>query len=774
MWANSILEWFIHSRLKQQSILTFSRAKIIVSTGVIAAGAVPLYAGVFYFLGHPLGALACISIGIFICLALCVLKFFGRINLAREIILTALYLGLNYLSYSEGGLITPATFWLILIPIMAVFLGGVRSGVIWLGLCIFTILMMYLLHTAHFIFPLTPVTNVLLLTALSIIGLTCIVMALIYYFEMAKIEGFIALQKAAHIIEEKNTALLNVNQELDSLVSRTNAILTAVADGIITTDSQGNIESYNHAIMEMFSYKNSDLLGVNLQKLFSCSQATQSSSSEYVFALTNILNTENIPHELIGFRSDNSSFPLELVISRIELNGNTTYICAIHDMTERKKTEDHLGYLAHHDHLTGLPNRSLYEALLNKAITHAQRTGKFFALFFLDVDYFKNVNDTLGHDIGDLLLREVATRISKCLRKGDTVARLGGDEFTIILDELTDIIHAAKIAQNILETLNEPVILNGYEILASASMGIAIYPNNGEDAATLTKHADMALYKAKEKGRNNYQFYNVELNTQSLSQITLENNLHHALQLNELQVHYQPQVDIKTNQVTGIEALARWYNPTLGTVKPDAFIPIAEKIGLIAPISEWVIKTACLQFQQWLTEGLVKPSLKISFNLSSAQLKQENLPAIINKILNETHTLPENIELELTETAILHDQKRAVTILKQLDNLGICISIDDFGTGYSSLSYLKRLPVHTLKIDKSFIQDLTLDKNNALIIKAIIALGHGLEFKVIAEGVETTAQFSYLEQNHCDQAQGYYISAPLSAESMTTFLNSRN
>jgi diguanylate cyclase (GGDEF)-like protein/PAS domain S-box-containing protein len=773
MLANNILGWLIHPKLKQ-SVLELSSAKAIASTGIIAAVTVPFYAIFYFILGHPYGALACILIGIFLLFALLILKFLGFLDLARELIVSTVYLGLTWLSYSQGGLDTPATFWLVLPPIMAVFLGGLRSGFYWLLTSILTVVGFYGLQINHIHLPFSPINNILLLMTASISGLACVILAFIYYFEMAKREGFQKLEKAARIIEEKSDALSQVNQELKTLASRTHAILTAAADGIITTNKDGVIDNYNRAASEMFGYDSEELINQKLQMLFAPTHILQHASSENTFSLAYILNMENILHELEGFRKDGSSFPLELAVSKVEYGNDFLYIFAIRDITERKKTEARLAYLAHYDHLTNLPNRTLYEILLNKAITRAKRSGKLCALLYLDLDYFKNVNDTLGHDIGDLLLKEAANRIHKCLRECDTVARLGGDEFTVILDEIVEIAHAAKVGKMILDILNPPFILKGYEIFTSASIGIAIYPTNGHDSTTLTKHADMALYTAKEKGRRNYQFFNAELNSQNLSRIALENNLHNALRLNELQVYYQPQIDIKSGQIIGIEALLRWQNPTLGFVAPDTFIPIAEKIGLIGPISEWVIKTACQQFKQWQQAGLVNHLTKISLNLSSSQLKQENLATIITQILQQTGTAPENIELELTETAIMHDQKSSITILQELNKLGVCIAIDDFGTGYSSLSYLKCLPVHTLKIDKNFVRDLTTDNNDAMIIKAIIALGHGLELKVLAEGVETAAQYNYLQANNCDQIQGYYISVPLSAEGMTVFLSTRN
>lgn len=434
----------------------------------------------------------------------------------------------------------------------------------------------------------------------------------------------------------------------------------------------------------------------------------------------------------------------------------------------QRRTQEMIRHQASHDHLTGLANRFLFDDRLSLTLAACAIRGEMLAVVFLDLDGFKTINDTLGHATGDQLLQSAARRLTSCLREGDLVARWGGDEFTFLLSPISCAEEAAKIVQKILDTLNIPFHFNNQELYIKASVGIALSPYDGEDTQTLLKNADAAMYRAKQKGRNNYQLYTPAIGSKVLERLVLESRLYKALEREEFLLHYQPQVDITTGQIVGIEALIRWQSAELGLVRPNQFIPLAEETGLICPIGEWVLRRACIQNQIWQSMGL--PPLRIAVNLSARQFQQGNLIKAISQILEETALEPHYLELEITESIAMHDVGLTVSVLQKLQSMGIQISMDDFGTGYSSLSFLKQFPLDKLKIDRSFIRDLMTDAKDAAIIKAVIALGQGLNLKVFAEGVETTEQLEFLRNIKCDGIQGYIFSKPLSFEAATQLL----
>ncbi|MGG6294094.1 bifunctional diguanylate cyclase/phosphodiesterase [Leptolyngbya sp. AN02str] len=436
--------------------------------------------------------------------------------------------------------------------------------------------------------------------------------------------------------------------------------------------------------------------------------------------------------------------------------------------TMQKRVETMLRHEALHDRLTDLPNRLLFDEQLSLALLNTQQQGEILAVAFLDLDRFKTVNDTLGHALGDLLLKQVTQRLQKCLRKGDVVARWGGDEFTLLFPKINHIEEVGKIARRILEVLSAPFFLEGQELYASASLGVTLFPYDGKDAASLLKNADTAMYRAKQQGRNNYQLYSPEMNTKAREQLELETDLRKALIRKELLLYYQPQVDIKTGEIVSLEALLRWQHPQLGLVPPSQFIPLAEETGLICPIGEWVIRTACEQHQAWLAEGLAP--VRIAVNLSARQFQQQDLVKSIVHILQETHLTPSYLEIEITESVAMQDVEFTVKVLQQLRDMGVQIAMDDFGTGYSSLNSIKHFPLHTLKIDQSFVRDLLTDPSDMAIAKAVIALGQGLNLKILAEGIETAEQLEFLRSLGCAFAQGYFFSKPLPAEAIAQVL----
>ena len=426
---------------------------------------------------------------------------------------------------------------------------------------------------------------------------------------------------------------------------------------------------------------------------------------------------------------------------------------------QRTQAEDALRFVATHDALTGLPNRVMFHQRLEHAIAQARRHGRQLAVLFIDLDRFKVINDTLGHEFGDTLLRDVAQRLLQNLRASDTVARLGGDEFVVLLEEVPAPMYVAGVAQKLIAALTQGFALAGKEYHVSASIGVSTYPQDGDSAAGLLKNADIAMYRAKEQGRNTFQFYAAEQNVHTVERLTLESGLRRALERGQLVLHYQPQVELASGRITGVEALVRWQHPELGLLPPASFIAIAEETGLIVPIGQWVLHAACATLRDWRDAGLA--SLRMSVNLSPRQFMHEGLIGDIEAVLRASGVPAERLELELTEGMVMQDPERAVGLLREMRAIGVSIAIDDFGTGHSSLAYLKRFPVDNLKIDRSFIADIPADRGDSAITQAIIAMAHSLELKVIAEGVENDAQHEFLRAHGCDEYQGYYFSKPL-------------
>ncbi|MDA8429593.1 MAG: EAL domain-containing protein [Geobacteraceae bacterium] len=438
------------------------------------------------------------------------------------------------------------------------------------------------------------------------------------------------------------------------------------------------------------------------------------------------------------------------------------------DVTERKKYEEQLEYQANHDSLTRLPNRNLLVDRIHQALLMSQRNGHQVAVFFIDLDNFKIINDSLGHEIGDELLKSASERIDACVRAGDTVARQGGDEFVIMVSEPDVADVAGRVAGNILEAMSQPFRINEHELVITCSIGISISPRDGDEARLLIKNADLAMYQAKEQGRNRARFYTNEMNARSLARMTMEKHLRRALERNELFVCYQPKVSLRSGKIAGMEALVRWQSPELGLISPASFIPLAEETGLIEPISAWVLETACKQNRAWQEAGL--PAIAVAVNLSACQFRQKNLAGVVERVLRESGLAPRYLELEITESLVMQNLDRVTTILNELQVLGTTLSMDDFGTGYSSLSYLKRFPFNTLKIDQSFVRDITSAPDSAAIAKTIIAMAHNLRLKVIAEGVETPGQLNFLRRHHCDEIQGFLFSKPIVADAFGDLL----
>ncbi|MCM8622959.1 MAG: EAL domain-containing protein [Candidatus Accumulibacter sp.] len=542
-------------------------------------------------------------------------------------------------------------------------------------------------------------------------------------------------------------------------------VFSASAEGICITDAEERILSVNPALLALSGYTEHELIGQSW-KIFS---SGRHDADFYQAMWECILEVGVWRGEVWSLRKNGEIFPVWLTITAVRNVGGevTHYTGTFLDISERKQWEQDIHFLAHHDALTKLPNRTLLDDRIRQAIAKSKRNHDHMAVLFLDLDHFKLINDTLGHDIGDRLLEQLAQRLTEVLRQTETVARLGGDEFVIVIPELAAIRRVAVVARKVLEVVAAPYLLEGRSLHVTPSIGISVYPEDGDDAATLLRNADTAMYHAKERGRNNFQFFTQAMNQSVQERVTIENDLRLAIERGEFLLHYQPQVDCRSGKVIGMEALIRWQHPQRGLIAPDRFIAIAEETGLIVPIGEWVLGEACRQARRWQLGG--HPGLRISVNLSARQFQQRDLSARISAMIHASGIDPASLELELTESMLMIDPEQATAVLHQLAAAGVKMAIDDFGTGYSSLAYLKRFPVTRLKIDRSFVRDLANDSNDAAIVDAVVAMATSLKMEVIAEGVETIAQLDYLEAHGCHAIQGYYYSPPAAAESFVRF-----
>ncbi len=558
------------------------------------------------------------------------------------------------------------------------------------------------------------------------------------------------------------------NGRLRASEARTQALLAHVADGIVVIDEQGVIDTFNAAAEQLFGYAAHEIVGKNVSALMP--EPHRSRHDDYLrhYRETGKSTVLGVTRELTGVRRNGETFPLEIKIREVYAGTARLFIAAIRDITEERAEAQHALDLATHDALTGLPNRLLLADRLEQALIQARRAQNRVALLFLDLDGFKTINDSLGHATGDLMLKAVGQRLTDSLRATDTVARQGGDEFVVVLTGLADVEAIEMVTHKLLASLIAPYEIQGDILYVGASMGIAIFPDDGQDRDTLLKNCDIAMYRAKEMGGNTRLFFTSEMNRDVVKKQSLGTDLHQALGRAEFRLHYQPVVDLASGVVVGLEALVRWQHPTLGLLAPSHFISLAEETGLIVPIGEWVVASACAQRQAWTAAGLEVPPIAI--NLSARQFRDSRLAATVRRILEESGVEPRYITLEITETMVMENVNMAIETLRVLHAMGLRIAIDDFGTGYSSLSYLKRLPVSILKIDQSFVRDVAMGGKDSAVVAAIIGMAHSLQMTVIAEGVETDAQRLSLRDQGCDQYQGYYFCKPLPASDIAAKL----
>lgn len=565
-------------------------------------------------------------------------------------------------------------------------------------------------------------------------------------------------------------AARKASRDLQANEALLDSIVNTAADGIAVVSMGGIIEFANPALCRLIGCERTDLEGTPIESLL----LDDASTSEFWESL--FCTPENEPAAPATLQAQARSrsgvvIPVEIRAGRMRLNEARRATVVIRDVTERATNRERMWRLAHFDELSGLPNRLLFRQLLEQALRDASRDKKPLAVMFIDLDRFKLINDTLGHDIGDEVLRQVTARLRKCLRESDIISRFGGDEFAAMMRDIEDADAAHTAAKRVLSAIDHPFSLDGEEYHISASIGISMFPGDSADATALLRNAELAMYRAKDQGKNNFQFHSSQMNARSFEYVVLERFLRRAIEQDEFLIHFQPQIEVATGRLVGAEALLRWNHPGMGMMQPARFIPLAEETGLIIPIGRIVLMRACIAAKRWQEAGA--SGFRIAVNLSPRQFAQNGLATDVINILDDAGLAPDCLELEITESMVMDNPERSAAILQELRDAGIKLAIDDFGTGYSSLGYLKRFPVDTLKIDRSFIKDVPADQDDVAITHAVIAMGRSLRLTVVAEGVETTEQADFLKTHNCDLMQGYLISRPLPAEEMDGFLEKR-
>lgn len=550
-------------------------------------------------------------------------------------------------------------------------------------------------------------------------------------------------------------------------------ILNALGEAVVSLDLTGKVTYLNRAARRMTGRPGVQAVGMDFKEAFRFVDGrTRKPLLNPIEAARHLRSGPGWAQDSMLVRADGAELPIEDSTSPIhDRAGNLSgAVVVFSDLSESRAMTRRLSYLARHDYLTDLANRMLLNERLNQCITLASRHARRLAILFLDLDHFKHINDSLGHSVGDELLKEVARRLTRCVRQSDTVSRQGGDEFVVLLSEIDAAQDAATAAENIRRAIAEPYRIGGHALHLAASIGISLFPDDGRDGETLFKRADTAMYHAKASGRNNSQFFEAEMNVRATLRQSIEGALNHAIARQEFELYYQPTVNLQTRAVTGAEALIRWHHPERGLVAPGLFMQIAEESGLIEPIGNWVLRAACRQARAWLDAKL--PFQKMAVNVSAVEFNNEAFLSNVCAILEETGLEARFLEIELTETAVMRNVAATSRVLEALSRLGVRFAMDDFGTGYSSLTYLMRFPIDTLKIDRSFVQDIVANEDAATIVGAVINLGHSLDLHVVAEGVETAAQLDFLQARGCGGGQGFYFGSPARADEFRALLES--
>jgi diguanylate cyclase (GGDEF)-like protein/PAS domain S-box-containing protein len=557
-------------------------------------------------------------------------------------------------------------------------------------------------------------------------------------------------------------------KHLLQMEARYRGLLEAAPDAMVVVDQGGKIVLLNVQAEKQFGYRRDELVGQKVKNIIPEGFAERLLSDGLRSAEDALAQQIGTGIELTARRKDGSEFPIEIMLSPLESAEGILVTAAIRDITMRKKAEAEMIHSSEHDFLTGLPNRALLNDRIDQAIRLARRYRRKVAVLFLDVDGFKHINDSLGHPTGDKLLQSIAERLVDCVRSSDTVSRQGGDEFVVLLSEEEHSDVAATTAKRMLQAVAETHSIGQHDLHVTSSVGVSVYPDDGLDAETLIKNADTAMYQAKENGRRTYQFFKPAMNVRAVQRQAIEESLRAGFERNEFALHYQPKINLRTGEISGAEALIRWMHPSQGLIPPAQFIPVAEDCGLILPIGNWVLREACRQARAWVDAGL--PLRTMAVNISAMQLRDESFLDGLFAILKDTGLDPRSLELELTESVLMKHAESTASILKTVRAKGVQIAVDDFGTGYSSLSYLRKFPIDALKIDQSFVSQITTVPDETIIVKAVISMGRSLKLRVVAEGVETQEQLAFLQAHQCDEAQGYYFSRPVTPKKFAKLL----
>ena len=574
---------------------------------------------------------------------------------------------------------------------------------------------------------------------------------------------YLATIEIAQYLGGNRVRLLLATREKGALNFLFEAALNNMAQGLCMFDSQQRLLIANRRFSEIFKISSNKLTsGTSIREVMALARATDKNPDAAAAAQRKLL-TESPTGSVVTTLADGRIISIS---HRPMPDGGL--VATFDDVTEQRRAETRASFLATHDDLTALPNRMVFSQSVSEAVKIGRRYDQQFAVMFVDLDRFKIINDTLGHSAGDALLIEIAKRLTQSVRESDLVSRIGGDEFVILLRKISNVEQVTRVARKILAAVVKPLTIHGHECRVTASIGISLFPSDAQDEELLTKNADAAMYAVKEEGRNSFLFHSQEIKTQSIERLMLETSLRRALERNELLLYYQPKQDISRGSISGVEALLRWHHPDLGLLQPSRFIPLAEETGLIVPIGKWVLETACAQSMAWQRQGL--PAIRIAVNLSPRQFADPNLLDDIGAALEKSGMPPELLELEITESMMMQNVEHTVQVLTAIKSLGITLAIDDFGTGYSSMSLVKKFPIDVLKIDRSFVREITTDSEDKAIADAIIALGRALDLTIVAEGVETVEQEAFLRAHNCDEIQGYLISKPIPADEFAGFL----
>jgi diguanylate cyclase (GGDEF)-like protein/PAS domain S-box-containing protein len=586
------------------------------------------------------------------------------------------------------------------------------------------------------------------------------------YLIKGEIDARSLLRSLRYAVERKNAEEALFVEKERALVT-----LNSIGDAVICTDISGNITYLNLVAEKMTGWPLQEAAGRPMAEVFRILDATSRETIPNPMEMAVGENrTAHLPPNCVLLRRDGSEIPIEDSVSPIhDREGQVTgAVIVFSDVSAARAMTLQMAHSAQHDFLTGLPNRMLFNDRVSQAIILAPRHAKKVAVLFLDLDGFKHINDSLGHAIGDKLLQSIASRLVHCVRGTDTVSRQGGDEFVVLLSEVEHPEDAAITARRMLQTVAEPHSIDPHDLHVTVSIGLSVFPDDGQDAETLIKNADTAMYQAKENGRQSYQFFKPAMNVRAVERQSIEESLRRALEREEFALHYQPKVNLRTGEITGAEALIRWTHPTRGSVSPAQFIPVAEDCGLIVPIGNWVLREACKQARAWLDAGLSLGTMAV--NISAMEFRHENFLESVFAILGETGLDPKSLELELTESVLMKRAESAAAVLQTLKARGVQVAVDDFGTGYSSLSYLRKFPIDALKIDQSFVREITIVPDDTSIVTAIISMARSLKLRVVAEGVEKLEELEFLQAHQCEEAQGYYFSRPVLPEQFAKLL----